>query len=151
MVLFDTLRASQRLQQAGFEAPKADAIVTTFAEDISERIATKDDLDQLRVATQHDVEQLRVDMQRGFDELRGEIEQLRVSTQQDIEQLRVATQQDIEQLRSAMSHESAQVRSDLRADMHQMEARLIRWIVGTALAAVGVAAALATAITLLLS
>ena len=48
MVLFDTLRASQRLQEAGFEAPKADAIVTAFAEDVGERVATKVDLAALR-------------------------------------------------------------------------------------------------------
>ena len=147
MVLFDTLRASQRLQQAGFEAPKADAIVTTFAEDISERIATRDDIDevrgeieQLRIATQRDIEQLRTDMERGFNEVRGEIEQLRT-----------ATQRDIEQLRADLIQGDAQTRSELRAEMREMEARLIRWIVGTALAAVGVGAALATAVILLLS
>ena len=158
MVLFDTLRASQRLQQAGFEAPKADAIVTTFAEDISERIATRDDIDevrgeieQLRIATQRDIEQLRTDMERGFGEVRGEIEQLRTATRRDIEQLRTDMERGFGEVRGDLIQGDAQTRSELRAEMREMEARLIRWMVGTALAAVGAGAALATAVILLLS
>ena len=47
MALFDTLKAARRLQEAGFDEEKAGAIVSAFAEDINERVATKVDLQQL--------------------------------------------------------------------------------------------------------
>ncbi len=54
MVLFDTLKASLRLREAGFDEEKAGAIVSAFAEDIGERLATKVDLQRLeaRIAEQ---------------------------------------------------------------------------------------------------
>lgn len=47
MAMFDTLKAARRLTDAGFDEEKAGAIVSAFAEDINERVATKDDLRQL--------------------------------------------------------------------------------------------------------
>ena len=47
MALFDTLKAALRLREAGFDEAKAGAIVSAFAEDIGERLATKVDLLQL--------------------------------------------------------------------------------------------------------
>ena len=82
MVLFDTLRASRQLQEAGFEAPKADAIVTAFAEDVGERVATKVDLAALRSDLERTEERLRAeiaavrgDLAQTEERLRGEIAQ----------------------------------------------------------------------------
>ena len=47
MVLFDTLKAALRLREAGFDEEKAGAIVSAFAEDIGDRLATKVDLQHL--------------------------------------------------------------------------------------------------------
>ena len=47
-VTFDTLKASRRLQQAGFDEAKADALVSTFAGDIATSLATKADLQEVR-------------------------------------------------------------------------------------------------------
>lgn len=44
---FDTLQASRRLQRAGFDEAKADAIVSIFAGEVGASLATKDDLVQL--------------------------------------------------------------------------------------------------------
>jgi len=38
-----------------------------------------------------------------------------------------------------------------KADLHQMESRLLRWLVGTSLASVGVTAGMASGITLALN
>ena len=38
-----------------------------------------------------------------------------------------------------------------KADLHQMESRLLRWVVGTLLASVGITAGLASGITLALN
>ena len=47
MVVFDTLKASRRLRDAGFEEKQADALVDAFAEDIGANLATKNDLASL--------------------------------------------------------------------------------------------------------
>ena len=47
MAMFDTLRASRQLREAGFEEAQADALVSTFAEGVAANLATKDDLKQL--------------------------------------------------------------------------------------------------------
>ncbi len=47
-VLFDTLRASQELREAGFEARQADAMVSAFAGAMFGNVATKDDVIALR-------------------------------------------------------------------------------------------------------
>lgn len=47
MATFDTLKAAQRLQEAGFDEDKAGAIVSVFSDDFFERLATKTDLHQL--------------------------------------------------------------------------------------------------------
>ena len=44
MVALDTLKASRRLRDAGFEEAQAEALVGAFTEDIGERLATKDDV-----------------------------------------------------------------------------------------------------------
>ena len=47
VALFDTLKAALRLREAGFDEEKAGAIVSAFAEDIGERLATKEDIRRL--------------------------------------------------------------------------------------------------------
>ena len=77
MVAFDTLKASRRLRDAGFEEKQANALVYAFAEDIGANLATKDDIALLK----GDIALLRKDMDSGFESLRkdmtGEIESLR--------------------------------------------------------------------------
>ena len=76
MTLFDTLRASQQLQEAGFEAPQADALVTVFAEDLGDRVATKDDVLSVRDDLTNAVERLREELTNTEERLRGEMREL---------------------------------------------------------------------------
>ena len=48
MVLLDTLKASRRLQAAGFPEQQADELVATFSEDFGQNLATKDDISLVR-------------------------------------------------------------------------------------------------------
>lgn len=57
-VLFDTLRASQELREAGFEPDKADAMVTAFAGAMFGNVATKDDV----IAVKDDLAVLKGDL-----------------------------------------------------------------------------------------
>ena len=64
MALFDTLKAALRLREAGFDETKAGAIVSAFAEDIGERLATKVDLLQLEAR----ITERLVHLEERFDE-----------------------------------------------------------------------------------
>ena len=47
MAVFDTLKASRRLRDAGIEEAHAEALVAAFTEDIGANLATKDDIADL--------------------------------------------------------------------------------------------------------
>ena len=74
-VAFDTLRAATQLQEAGFREAHAHALVT-FAEDVTENLATKDDLANLEAKM--DAQSGKVDAEFGkvyaeFDNVRSEM------------------------------------------------------------------------------
>ena len=48
-VIFDTLKASQRLQEAGFDEERVETLVSIFAGEIGASLATKDDVAAVRV------------------------------------------------------------------------------------------------------
>ena len=76
MAMFDTLSASRRLREVGFEEKQADAVVGLLAEDVSGNIATKSDIELLREATTSDIELLRADTKRDNELLRAELRAL---------------------------------------------------------------------------
>ncbi len=61
-VAFDTLKAAQRLGQAGFTEDQAGALVTTFADGITENLATKADIKALDTKIDAVAEALTKDM-----------------------------------------------------------------------------------------
>ncbi len=106
MAVFDTLSASRRLREVGFEEEQADAVVSLLAGDVSESVATKSEIGLLRTDTKSEIELLRADM-------KSEIELLRTDTKSEIELLRTDTKRDIEL-----------VRAELRAVEQRMTIRL---------------------------
>ena len=62
MAMFDTLKASQRLREAGFEEEQADAVVDLLAGGVWESVATKSDIELLRSDTKSDIELLRAEV-----------------------------------------------------------------------------------------
>lgn len=134
----------------------------TTAEASPGDFATKGDLELVRgdvAQVRGDLEQVRGDVAqvRGdLEQVRGDVAQVRGDVEQvrgDLELARRDLKHTGEQLRSEMQH--MQERFDtrveiseerLRGDMHQLEARLIRWIVGTLLTGMGIAAAIALAV-----
>ena len=81
MVAFDTLKASRRLRDAGFEEKQADALVYAFAEDIGANLATKADIALLK----GDIALLRRDMDSGFESLRKDMDSGFESLRKDME------------------------------------------------------------------
>ena len=117
MAMFDTLSASRRLREVGFEQEQADAVVGLLAEDLSGNIATKSDIELLRAATRSDIELLGA-------ATKSDIELLGAATKRDIELLGAAAKSDIELLRADTKSEIELLRAEVRAIEQRMTIRL---------------------------
>lgn len=82
---FDTHRAAKILTTAGFTNEQVDANIEVLME-VTNNLATKDDIESLRLSTKDDVESLRL------------------STKDDIESLRLSTKQDTDSLHKDIEH-----------------------------------------------
>ena len=71
MVLLDTLKASRRLQAAGFPEEQADELVATFSEDFGQNLATKDDIGLVRGEIRDESRKLQIRMYLGLGALAG--------------------------------------------------------------------------------
>ncbi len=165
MVTFDTLKASRRLRDAGFEEEKADALVHAFAEDIGANLATKDDIALLRQEmavgfesqrkdTAAEMALLRNDMTAELAAQRQEMTAELAAQRKDTANEFAAVRQELAAQRKDMASEFAAVRQemangfeslrkDMTADMALLEQRMSLRI---ALAAGGGVTAILTAI-----
>ena len=135
MVTFDTLKASHRLRDAGFEEQKADALVNAFAEDIGANLATKDD-----------IALLRKEMAGGFSAVRQEIDALRKDTDKEFVSVRQEMASGFAAVRQEMASEFAAVRNEMALREERMNARLDRQTTRLTLLAAGLAGLILTAI-----
>ena len=81
-VAFDTLKASRRLQNAGFDESKAEAIVSIFAADIGASLATKGDVAAVHTDLTGDLAALRTDIEH----MEERLEQKIANTEERLEQ-----------------------------------------------------------------
>ena len=75
-VTFDTLKASRRLQKAGFDEAKAEALVSIFAGDIGASLATKADVAAVRTDLTHEIAAVRTDLTHEITAVRAEMKQM---------------------------------------------------------------------------
>ena len=64
---FDTLKAAKSLQDAGFEAPQAEAVVGMVTHALSEGLATKEDVRDLKSSLQSSIDALDVKIDNGLN------------------------------------------------------------------------------------
>ena len=84
-VAFDTLRAARRLRdEAGFDERQAGVLVDTFAEGMTETLATKADVDALR----GDLEKTETALRAELGVLRADLEKTEASLRADLGLLR---------------------------------------------------------------
>ena len=78
-VAFDTLRAARKLRdEGGFDERQAAILVDTFAEGMTETLATKADLEKTEAS-------LRADLEKTEAALRGDLEKSETSLRSDLE------------------------------------------------------------------
>ena len=104
--LFDTMEAAEALTRAGLPEPQAKAVAITVRKAVSEGVATKSDVGELRTELKGDISELRA-------ELKGDIGKLRAELKGDIGKLKG----DIGELRG----EVGAVKAELWA---------VKWVLG---------------------
>ena len=88
LLVFDTLKATKALKQAGFDEVQAEAVVATVGDAIGGNVATKADLEktagELRADMQKMEAGLRTDMQKMEAGLRADMQKMEAGLRADV-------------------------------------------------------------------
>ncbi|BBO60232.1 hypothetical protein MPB2EB_1372 [Mycoavidus sp. B2-EB] len=122
MAIFDTLRCSKRLQEAGVPTAQAEAeaevLSEVFAVNLQELVTQKDLL-----ATK--------------EELRHEIKDVRNDLSNQIKDVRNELNNKIDGVRNELSNKIDGVRNELSHEIKDLRFGLLKWIIGLAIAQSG--------------
>lgn len=94
---FDTLKAAKSLQDAGFEALQAEAVVGMVTYALSEGLATKEDVRDLKSS------------------INGDMRDLKSSTNVDMSDLKSSINVDMSDLKSSINGDVRDLKSSIRA------------------------------------
>ena len=153
MVTFDTLKASHRLRDAGFEEKQADALVNAFAQDIGANLATKDDIALLLKDMANGFVAVRQEMTSEIaavrQEMTSEIAAVRQEMASGDEAIRKDMASGFAAVRQEMASQAESIRKDMALQEERMNARFERQtarmiqlavgMTGLLLAAIGIA------------
>lgn len=125
MVIFDTLKFSKRLKEAGVPSAQAEAEAEVLSEIFAvnlQELPTKEDLQAVKEELRHEIKEVRSEINELRDEVKADINELRDEVKADINELRNEVKAEIKDVR----HEIQDVRheiQDVRKDMVSMEQR----------------------------
>lgn len=80
MPAFDTLKATKLLKASGFEETQAEAVVATVRDAVSDNVATKADMSELRAELKADMGELRAELKADIAELRASMYRMVLTT-----------------------------------------------------------------------
>ncbi len=132
-VAFDTLRAARKLRdEGGFDERQAAILVDTFAEGMTETLATKADLESTEASLRAEVEKSEAALRGEIGTLRGDLEKTEAALRGDLEKTEAALRGDLEKteaaLRGGLEKTEAALRGEigtLRGQMRELEQRMI--------------------------
>ncbi len=75
---FDTHAAVRAMQEAGLEAPQAEAVTDAIRLAVTEGVSTKTDIAELRSEMKSDIAELRSEMKSDMAELRADMARLEI-------------------------------------------------------------------------
>ncbi len=84
LLVFDTLKATKALKQAGFDEVQAEAVVATVGDAIEGSVATKADLEKTAGELHAEIQELRGDMQKMEAGLRADMQKVEASLRADM-------------------------------------------------------------------
>ena len=103
-VAFDTLRAARRLRnEGGFDERQAGILVDTFAEGMTETLATKADLEKTETSLRADLDALRGDLEKTETALRADLEKTETALRADLEKTEASLRGKMRQLEQRMT------------------------------------------------
>ncbi len=119
---FDTLATAHALKEAGFEDVQATAIVDALRQAVTEGVATKTDIADVRGDTNELRTELKSDMNELRTELKSDMNELRTELKSDMNELRMEFKADMATLRAEFKADMAALKADngeLRADLYR--------------------------------
>lgn len=113
------------MKAAGIDETHARAHAEGLDQALREEVATKSDLAELRAELKSDIAELRAAGKADIAEVRADIE----GVKHEIDTLRIAAKAD-----------NMELKLSVKADLAALEATLLRWFIGTAIALVALTA-----------
>ena len=138
---FDTLRVAKRLGAAGFDSGQAESLATIFAESITDKLATKDDLGDVEKRLDMKIdsfeERLTSKIESFEERLTGKIESVEERLTSKIESFEERLTGKIESVEERLTskfekhgiHVGMQIAS-LKADIAEGHIAIQRWMIG---------------------
>ena len=121
----DTLASANILTEAGFVDSQAQAVIAVM----SDNLATKDDLENLRLATQRDMKDLgtslRNDIKNLGTSLRHEMKEMDTSLRSDMKEMNTSIRSDMTNGFDAVAHDIKGVHVKI-----DYQFSLLKWMVG---------------------
>jgi protoporphyrinogen oxidase len=134
VIAFDTLEFVKRLKAANFSEAQAEAMAEAIAAVVTDQLATKADLQDLRRELGSDINELRRQLEAGLEAGRRDLEAVRRNLETQIETLR----RDLEAQNEAVRRDVAELRREIKESEYRVTIRLG----GMLAAAIAVVAAL---------
>ena len=95
LLVFDTLKATKVLKQAGFDEVQAEAVVATVGDAIGGSVATKADLEKTAGELHAEIQELRGDMQKMEAGLRGDMQKMETELRADMQKMEAGLRADM--------------------------------------------------------
>ena len=130
-IAFDTLEFVKRLRAANFSEAQAEAMVEAIAAVVTEQLATKADIAELRRELGGDINELRRYLEAGLEAGRSNLETQNAALRRDLEAQNAALRRDLETQIEAV-----------RREIKESEYRVTIRLGGMLTAAIAVVAAL---------
>lgn len=83
--MFDAVRYTQKLEEAGFSKKQAEESVKLLMEILNENLASKTDLKEVKIALQTDLKEVKTELQIDIQELRNEINAVETRLQNEMD------------------------------------------------------------------
>ena len=115
---FDTLQAARELRRAGFDQPKAEALVELMRQRDSD-LATKADIARLEEATKEDIARLE-------GATKADIARLEGATKAEFARLEEATKAEFARLEGSTKAEFARLEGSTKAEFARLEEAIVQ-------------------------
>ena len=123
LLVFDTLKATKALKQAGFDEVQAEAVVATVGDAIGGNVATK------------------ADLEKTAGELRADMQKMEAGLRTDMQKMEAGLRTDMQKMEAGLRADMQKMEAGLRADMTVKFRNLYRhlWIMAAGIIGLNVA------------